>query len=50
MSGDVVAVDKSIDTAVIRAEEGAAADLKPFVLGALTWFLLRTDHAMVMGG
>ena len=35
VSGDVVAVDKSIDTAVIRAEEGAAADLKPFVLGAL---------------
>ena len=33
--GAVVAVDKSIDTAVIRAEEGAAADLKPFVLGAL---------------
>ncbi len=35
ISGAVVAVDKSIDTAVIRAEEGAAADLKPFVLGAL---------------
>ena len=35
ISGSVVAVDKSIDTAVIRAEEGAAADLKPFVLGAL---------------
>ena len=35
ISGTVVAVDKSIDTAVIRAEEGAAADLKPFVLGPL---------------
>ena len=35
VSGAVVAVDKSIDTAVIRAEEGAAADLKPFALGAL---------------
>ena len=35
ISGAVVAVDKSIDTAVIRADEGAASDLKPFVLGAL---------------
>ena len=35
ISGAVVAVDKSIDTAVIRAEESAAADLKPFVLGPL---------------
>ncbi len=35
VSGAVVAVDKSIDTAVIRAEEGAASDLKPFALGAL---------------
>jgi S1-C subfamily serine protease len=35
ISGTVVAVDKSIDTAVIRAEESAAADLKPFVLGPL---------------
>ena len=35
ISGAVVAVDKSIDTAVIRAEEGAASDLKPFTLGAL---------------
>ena len=35
ISGAVVAVDKSIDTAVIRAEEGAASDLKPFALGAL---------------
>ena len=34
ISGTVVAVDKSIDTAVIRAEEGAA-DLKPLALGAL---------------
>ena len=33
--GTVVAVDKSIDTAVIRADEGAADDLKPLVLGAL---------------
>ncbi len=35
ISGAVVAVDKSIDTAVIRAEEGAGSDLKPFALGAL---------------
>ena len=35
VSGTVVAVDQSIDTAVIRAEEGAAADLKPLALGAL---------------
>jgi putative serine protease PepD len=33
ISGTVVAADKSIDTAVIRAEEGA--DLKPLNLGAL---------------
>jgi S1-C subfamily serine protease len=33
--GEVVAVDKSIDTAVIRADESAAADLKPMQLGAL---------------
>ena len=31
----MVAVDKSIDTAVIRADESAAADLKPIALGAL---------------
>jgi S1-C subfamily serine protease len=35
ISGAVIAVDKSIDTAVIRAEESAESDLKPFVLGAL---------------
>ncbi len=35
ISGTVVAVDKSVDTAVIRAEEGAAPDLKPLALGAL---------------
>jgi Trypsin-like peptidase domain len=35
ISGAVVAVDKSIDTAVIRADESAAADLKPLGLGAL---------------
>ena len=35
ISGVVVAVDKSIDTAVIRADESAAADLKPMALGAL---------------
>jgi len=35
ISGAVVAVDKSIDTAVIRAEDGAASDLKPFALGRL---------------
>jgi putative serine protease PepD len=34
VSGTVVAVDKSIDTAVIRADEGAT-DLKPLPLGAL---------------
>jgi putative serine protease PepD len=34
VSGTVVAVDSSIDTAVIRAEAGAT-DLKPLVLGAL---------------
>jgi putative serine protease PepD len=36
ISGAVVAVDKTIDTAVIRAEEGAAPGLKPFALGALS--------------
>jgi putative serine protease PepD len=35
VAGTVVAVDKSIDTAVIRADETAAADLKPLALGAL---------------
>jgi putative serine protease PepD len=35
IAGAVVAVDKSIDTAVIRAEESAANDLKPLPLGAL---------------
>jgi putative serine protease PepD len=35
ISGAVVAVDKSIDTAVIRADEGAATDLKPFPLGGI---------------
>ena len=35
VSGTVVAVDKSIDTAVIRADESAATDLKPLALGAL---------------
>ena len=35
ISGAVVAVDKSIDTAVIRADESAATDLKPLALGAL---------------
>ena len=35
VSGTVVAVDKSIDTAVIRADESAAADLQPLDLGAL---------------
>ena len=34
-SGVVVAVDKSVDTAVIRAEESAATELKPLALGAL---------------
>ena len=34
VSGTVVAVDKSIDTAVIRADE-SATDLKPLPLGAL---------------
>lgn len=33
--GTVVAVDKSIDTAVIRADEGAATALAPLELGAL---------------
>jgi putative serine protease PepD len=35
ISGTVVAVDKTIDTAVIRAEESAAADLEALALGAL---------------
>ena len=35
VSGVVVAVDKSMDTAVIRAEESAATGLKPLALGAL---------------
>jgi putative serine protease PepD len=35
ISGAVVAVDKSVDTAVIRAEESAANDLEPLALGAL---------------
>ena len=35
VSGAVVAVDKSIDTAVVRADETAATSLKPLVLGAL---------------
>jgi S1-C subfamily serine protease len=35
VSGTVVAVDKSIDTAVIRADESAAGDLQPLDLGAL---------------
>jgi putative serine protease PepD len=35
VSGAVVAVDKSIDTAVIRADESAASKLKPLPLGAL---------------
>jgi putative serine protease PepD len=35
ISGTVVATDKSIDTAVIRADEAADADLKPLALGAL---------------
>ena len=35
VSGAVVAVDSSIDTAVIRADESAAADLQPLALGAL---------------
>ena len=35
VSGVVVAVDKSVDTAVIRAEESAATGLKPIALGAL---------------
>jgi putative serine protease PepD len=35
LSGAVVAVDSSIDTAVIRAEESAASGLKPLALGAL---------------
>jgi hypothetical protein len=35
VAGSVVAVDKSVDTAVIRADENAAATLKPLALGAL---------------
>jgi S1-C subfamily serine protease len=35
ISGTVVAVDKSIDTAVIRADESAAGDLQALPLGAL---------------
>ena len=35
VSGTVVAVDKSIDTAVIRADQTAATNLKPLTLGAL---------------
>lgn len=35
ISGSVVAVDKTIDTAVIRAEEGDANGLEPLTLGAL---------------
>ncbi len=35
VSGTVVAVDKSIDTAVIRADESAANNLKPLALGSL---------------
>jgi putative serine protease PepD len=35
ISGTVVATDKSIDTAVIRAEESAAGGLQPIALGAL---------------
>jgi putative serine protease PepD len=35
LSGSVVAVDKSIDTAVVRADESAATSLKPLALGAL---------------
>jgi putative serine protease PepD len=35
VSGAVVAVDKSIDTAVIRAEGSVASDLQPFALGTL---------------
>jgi S1-C subfamily serine protease len=35
VSGAVVAVDKSIDTAVIRADQSAAGNLKPLALGAL---------------
>jgi putative serine protease PepD len=35
VSGAVVAVDSSIDTAVIRAEESAAPGLKPLALGPL---------------
>jgi S1-C subfamily serine protease len=36
ISGTVVAVDKSIDTAVIKADESAANDLTPLDLGALS--------------
>ena len=35
VSGNVVAVDKSIDTAVIRADQTAATNLTPLTLGAL---------------
>ncbi len=35
ISGTVVAVDKSVDTAVIRADDGASTDLEPLALGAL---------------
>ena len=35
IAGAVVAVDKSIDTAVIQAEESGASGLKPLVLGPL---------------
>jgi len=35
ISGTVVAVDKSIDTAVIRADESSTSDLPPMALGAL---------------
>ena len=35
VAGSVVAVDKSIDTAVIHADESAAAGLKPLPIGAL---------------
>ena len=35
ISGAVVAVDKSVDIAVIRADQSTAPDLKPLALGAL---------------
>ena len=35
ISGAVVAVDKSVDIAVIRADQSAAPELKPLALGAL---------------